>query len=339
MIETLETLCALPGVSGRENAVRDNLIERALPFADRIETDPMGNLMVFRSGKKQGKTLMLCAHMDEVGIIVTGITAEGYLKFDFVGGIDRRVVIGKTVFIGDAAIPGVIGIKAHHLSKGDKSVPGVSEMYVDIGTKSREEAKALISLGDVGVFSAEQTRLGDKFCAKAIDDRLGCAILIKLMEQQPPCDTWFVFTAQEEVGTRGAATAVYHVHPDAALVLESTTAADLPGVPEHKTICKVGGGAVLPFMDRGTLYDRHLRGILVSIANRHGIPWQTKEMIAGGTDASVIQRSLGGIPVAGVAAPLRNIHSPASVGCVADFEAVYRLTERFMEEYTWENGR
>lgn len=338
MIETLQTLCALPGVSGREDTVRDYIQSRAVHHADKIETDPMGNLMVFRSGNRHGKTLMLCAHMDEVGIIVTGIASDGYLKFDFVGGIDRRVVIGKPIFIGDGALPGIIGIKAHHLSKGEgqKNVPSVSEMYIDIGAKNREEAMKLVSLGDVGTFSAEQTCLGDKLCSKAIDDRLGCAVLLKLMEEQPPCDTWFVFTAQEEVGTRGAATAVYRVRPDAALVVEGTTAADLPGVPAHKTICKMGGGAVIPFMDRGTLYDRNLRQILVNLAQRHGILWQTKEMIAGGTDASVIQRSLGGVPVAGIAAPLRNIHSPASIGSIRDFEAVYRLTELFMEEYAQE---
>lgn len=338
MMETLQTLCALPGVSGREDAVRDYLMNRAMPYANQIETDPMGNLMVFRSGKRHDKTLMLCAHMDEVGVIVTGITADGYLKFDFVGGIDRRVVIGKTVFVGEQAVPGIIGIKAHHLSKGEgqKNVPGVSEMCIDIGANSREAAQTLVSLGDVGAFAPDHTRMGDLLCAKAIDDRLGCAVLLKLLENEPPCDAWFVFTTQEEVGTRGAATAVYHVHPDAALVVEGTTAADLPGVPEHKTICKVGGGAVLPFMDRGTLYDRHLRQMLIGLADRHGIPWQTKELIAGGTDASVIQRSLGGIPVAGIAAPLRNIHSPASIGAVSDFEAVYRLTELFLEEYAQE---
>lgn len=338
MIETLQVLCALPGVSGREDAVRDYLTERALPYADKLETDPMGNLMVFRSGKRHDKTLMLCAHMDEVGVTITGITADGYLKFDFVGGIDRRVVIGKPVFIGDASIPGIIGIKAHHLSKGEgqKNVPGVSEMCIDIGAKNREEAAKLVALGDVGTFAPDCTPMGNLLCAKAIDDRLGCAVLMKLMEKEPPCDTWFVFTSQEEVGTRGAATSVYHVRPDAALVVEGTTAADLPGVPEHKTICKVGGGAVLPFMDRGTLYDRHLRQMLIDLAERNGIPWQTKQMIAGGTDASVIQRSLGGIPVAGIAAPLRNIHSPASIGADSDFEAVYRLTELFLEEYAQE---
>lgn len=336
MIETLQTLCTLPGVSGREDAVRDYLMARAMPHADKMETDPMGNLMVFRAGRCHDKTLMLCAHMDEVGIIVTGITADGYLKFDFVGGVDRRVVIGKPVLIGENAIPGVIGIKAHHLAKGDKNVPAVSEMSIDIGAKNREEAAKLVALGDVGTFSPEQTRLGGKLCAKAIDDRLGCAVLLKLLEKEPPCDTWFVFTTQEEVGTRGVATAVYHVRPDAALVVEGTTAADLPGVPEHKTICKVGDGAVLPFMDRGTLYDHRLRQILIGLADRNGIPWQTKQMIAGGTDASVIQRSLGGIPVAGVAAPLRNIHSPASIGAVSDFEAVYQLTDLFMEAYAQE---
>ncbi len=336
MIETLLALCALPGVSGWEDAVRDYLMEQALPYADKIETDPMGNLMVFRSGKKHDKTLMLCAHMDEVGVIITGITAEGYLKFDFVGGIDRRVVIGKSVFIGDDTIPGIIGIKAHHLSRGDKNVPAVHEMSIDIGAKTREEAETMIALGDVGTFEPTCTRMGGLLCAKAIDDRLGCAVLLKLLEHQPPCDTWFVFTVQEEVGTRGASTAVYHICPDAALVVEGTTASDLPGVPGHKTICKMGAGAVLPFMDRGTLYDRGLRQMLISLAERHSIPWQTKQMIAGGTDASVIQRSLSGIPVVGIAAPLRNIHSPASTGCVTDFTAVCRLTELFMEEYAQE---
>lgn len=339
MIETLVTLCGLSGVSGREDEVREYLLSRALPLADQIETDPMGNLMVFRRGKSREKTLMLCAHMDEVGVIVTGITPEGYLKFDFIGGVDRRIMIGKSIELGERKIPGVIGIKAHHLSKGEKqkSVPDVREMYIDIGAGDAETAKKLAEPGTVGTFAPGVVRFGAGMIkAKAIDDRLGCAVLLKLMEQQPPCDTWFVFTTQEEVGTRGAVTAAYRIRPEAALIVEGTTAADIPGVPAHKTICRIGKGAVLPFMDRGTIYDRTLRNMLVALSERHQIPYQTKQMIAGGTDASVIQRSRGGIPVAGIAAPLRNIHSPASIGAVSDFEAVYRLTELFMEEYAQE---
>lgn len=339
MIETLKTLCSLSGVSGQEDAVREYLLARAMQVADQIETDAMGNLMVFRAGRRHDRTLMLCAHMDEVGVIITGITQDGFLKFEFVGGVDRRVVLGKSVLIGPQEIPGVIGIKAHHLSKktGGTGIPAVSDLTIDIGAGSRAEAERVVTLGDVGVFSGEPVMMGRHLMmAKAIDDRLGCAVLGELMETQPACDTWFVFTVQEEVGTRGAGTAVWRLRPDAAIVVEGTTAADLPGVPAHQMICKVGQGAVLPFMDRGTLYDRGLRGKLIALAQRHQIPWQTKEMIAGGTDASAIQRSLGGIPVAGIAAPLRNIHSPASIGSVEDFQAVYRLTELMIEEFAKE---
>lgn len=335
MIELLKTLCALSGPAGREERVREYIAEYAKPYADDMMTDPMGNLYVFRKGQVSDRTLMACAHMDEVGLIVTGITEDGFLKFDFVGGVDRRVVIGKRVWMGEHNIPGIIGVKAYHLCKGeaDKSVPAVSALYVDIGAESRAEAEKLISLGDVGCFDPDVFEFGGLLKAKALDDRLGCAVCMKLMEQQPPCDTWFVFTCQEEVGARGAGTAAFRVKPDAALILEGTTAADLPGIPEHKTICKLGNGVVIPFMDRSTIYNRHLWDAATALADANGIKWQTKQMIAGGTDASTIQRSRGGVPVLGLAAALRNIHSPASVGSIADFEALHKLAELFMKEY------
>lgn len=338
-LELLKTLCRLPGVSGREDAVRDYLRGMAQPVADRIETDAMGNLMVFRKGRRSDKTLMLAAHMDEVGVIITGMTGDGYLKFDFVGGVDRRVVLGKQVLVGEKKLPGIIGMKAFHLSPNREEVPPVSALYLDIGAKSREEAEQLVTPGEIGVMIGEPVQLGgDLLKAKAIDDRLGCGVLAELMTGETPAvDTWFVFTTQEEVGTRGVAPAVWRIQPDAAIVVEGTTAADLPGVPEHKTICHVGKGAVLPFMDRGTVYDRKLREKALAVAAKHGIPTQTKQMIAGGTDASVIQRSAGAVPVIGIAAALRNIHSPASIGSISDFNAVYWLTKLMMTEIFKEN--
>ena len=335
MIELLKTLCALSGPSGREERVRDYIEAYAKPYADEMFTDPMGNLHVFRNGETSDRTLMVCGHREDVGLIVTGITADGYLKFDFVGGVDRRVVIGKRVWMGEHNIPGIIGVKAYHLCKGeaDKVVPPVNALYVDIGAESREEAEKFISLGDVGCFDPDVFEFGGMLKAKALDDRLGCAVCMKLLEQQPPCDTWFVFTCQEEVGARGAATAAFRVKPDAALILESTTAADLPGVPSHKTICKPGKGVVIPFMDRSTIYNRKFYDAMTRLADENGIQWQTKQMIAGGTDAGNIQRSRAGVPVVGIAAALRNIHSPASVGSIADFEGVYQLAQLFMKEY------
>lgn len=336
MIELLKTLCALSGPSGREEQVRSYIEEYAKPYADEMLTDPIGNLYVFRKGMSSERTLMVCAHMDEIGLIVTGITEDGYLKFDFVGGVDRRVVIGKRVWMGEHNVPGIIGVKAFHLCKGeaDKAVPSVSALYVDIGAESREEAEKVISLGDVGCFDPDVFPFGNGMLkAKALDDRLGCAVCMKLLEQQPACDTWFVFTCQEEVGARGASTAAFRIKPDAALIIEATTAADLPGVPAHKTICKPGSGAVIPFMDRNTIYNRKFYDAMTKLADENGIKWQTKQIIAGGTDACNIQRSGAGVPVVGIAAALRNIHSPASIGCIADFEGVYRLAELFMKEY------
>ncbi|MBQ5671653.1 MAG: M20/M25/M40 family metallo-hydrolase [Oscillospiraceae bacterium] len=336
MIELLKKLCALPGPSGREEKVREYIAEYAKQYADEMLTDPMGNLHVFRKGLNREKTLMVCGHMDEIGMIVTGITNDGYLKFDFVGGVDRRVVIGKRVWMGEHRIPGIIGVKAYHLCKGeaDKVVPPVSALYIDIGAESKAEAEKLISLGDIGCFDEDVFEFGNGMLkAKAIDDRLGCAVCMKLMEKQPPCDTWYVFTCQEEVGARGAGTAAFRIQPDAAVIVEATTAADLPGVPAHKTICKPGNGAVIPFMDRNTIYNRRFYDALTKLADSHGIKWQTKQMIAGGTDACNIQRSRVGVPVVGIAAALRNIHSPACVGSIADFEAVYQLAELFMEEF------
>ena len=336
MIETLKTLCMLSGVSGMEDEVRDYILERAMPFADEVHTDAMGNLMVFKKGAVHlEQRIMLCAHMDEVGLIVTRVEDEGYIRFQFIGGVDRRVVLGKRVFIGQDRIPGVIGVKAVHLvgKEEQKNVPKVDDLYVEIGAKSKEEAQKLVQLGDRGVFDESVVVFGDGYIkAKAIDDRSGCAVMLKLLEEELPCDTWFAFTVQEEVGTRGAHGAAFRLKPDIALVLEGTTAADLPYVEEGKQICRLGKGPVITFMDRGTIYDRELRAMLIRLAEENGIVWQTKEQIAGGTDGSAIQRSREGVRTAIIATAVRNIHSPVSVAHTGDAESVLRLARLFLHE-------
>ncbi|SHH61754.1 endoglucanase [Sporobacter termitidis DSM 10068] len=336
MLETVKTLCALDGVSGTEDSVRAYIKSRVAALSADVRTDAMGNLIVFKKGRKTpSKSLMLCAHMDEVGIIVTGITEDGYLKFDFAGGIDRRVVIGKPVFIGAHKVFGVIGNKAYHLVKRDErdKIPSVEEMYIDIGAKGREEAAKLVSLGDTGAFDGSILEFGNGFIkAKALDDRVGCAALLELLETDLPVDCTFVFTVQEEAGTRGAFGASFSVRPDIALIVEGTTAADLPSVSSAKRVCSLGKGVVIPFMDRSTIYNRELYTLLTSLADKNSIPWQTKTYISGGTDAGAVQRSRAGVMTAGIAAPLRNLHSPSSVGCVSDFDAVYKLAEVFLKE-------
>lgn len=332
--EELKTLCALGGVSGCEDAVRDYIRRAAEPFGE-VRTDALGNLIVHKKGvRAHGPRVMLSAHMDEVGMIVTRITEEGYLRFDFVGGVDRRVALGKEVRVGPKGIPGIIGVKAIHMVGREerKTVPKTESLYLDIGANSREEASEMVSLGDYGVFVGPPEELGEGFFkSKAIDDRVGCWIMLDLLRQELPLDVTFAFTAQEEVGTRGAFGAAFSVTPEIALVLETTTAADLPGVDAHRRVCAPGRGPVISYMDGGTIYDRGLFELLRSLAETNDIPWQTKEYIAGGNDARTIQRTKAGVRVAALSAAVRYLHAPSSVGSWRDFEDMARLTRLFLE--------
>jgi endoglucanase len=336
MLELLKELCALNGVSGAEDEVRDFIRAKAVPYADSIRTDALGNLIVYKKGRRgAGTRVMLAAHMDEVGVIVTKITEEGFLKFDFVGGVDRRIAIGKSVVVGDRKVPGVIGLKAIHLvsREEEKKVPKTDALYIDIGAKDKEEAQSLVELGSYGAFVGTPEEFGTNLLkAKAIDDRVGCAVMLELLKEELPMDVTFAFTAQEEVGTRGAFGAAFSVTPDIALVLETTTAADLPGVEDHRRVCAPGKGPVISYMDGSTIYDRALFERLRQLAEDHNIPWQTKEYIAGGNDARTIQRTRAGVRVAAISAAVRYLHAPASVGSVADFEHILTLTRLFLAD-------
>ena len=334
MIDLLKELCVLNGVSGEEDEVRAFIRERSKPYADSIRTDALGNLIVFKKGKKAtGNKLLLAAHMDEVGLIVTKITEEGFLKFDFVGGVDRRVAIGKPVTLGPNRVPGIIGLKAIHLVSRDemKKVPKTDSLYIDIGAANREEAEQLVELGTYGAFVGEPEEFGSGLLkAKAIDDRIGCAIMLELLKEDLPLDVTFAFTAQEEVGTRGAFGAAFSVTPEVALVLETTTAANLPDVENHKRVCAPGNGPVISYMDGASIYDRELFELLRGLAEANNIPWQTKEYIAGGNDARTIQRTKAGVRVAAMSAAVRYLHAPASVGSISDFEQMLSLTRLFL---------
>lgn len=334
MIETLKTLCALPGVSSREDLVRDYIRKRVEPYADEIRTDALGNLIVFKRGvKPTGNRLMLCAHMDEVGLMVKSVTDEGCLKFGCVGGIDRRVLLGKRVSVGERGIPGVIGLKAIHLTTAEerKKVPKLTDLYIDIGAKDREEVLAQVELGDVCTFVSDVVEFGDGMLkAKAIDDRVGCAVMVKLLEEELPMDCTFAFTAMEEVGTRGAFGAAFSVTPEAALVLEGTTAADIPTLEPERQVCWPGKGPVLSWMDGGAIYDRELFELLRALAEDNGLPWQMKHYLSGGTDAKAVQRTKAGVRVAGISAAVRYLHAPSSVCSLDDARQMLALARLFI---------
>ena len=335
MLKLTQQLCALSGVSSREDDVRTFLTDVLRPHVTDLRTDVMGNLIAFKEGRKHtGSKLLLDAHMDEVGVMVSGYTADGCLRFSFVGGVDRRVVLGKRVYIGKDRILGIFGMKPVHLTTKEerRSIPKLEALYIDIGAKDEAEARALVKLGDIGVFDGESLLFGDGFLkAKAIDDRAGCAAMVKLAQEELPMDCTFVFSTQEEVGTRGAFASSFSVKPEIALILESTTAADLPGTPSGKRVCAPGKGVVIPYMDGGTIYDRQLFETLREIAEERQIPWQTKEYLSGGTNGRVYQRSRGGVRVAGLAVATRYLHAPTSVAAVSDLEGMLCLARLLIE--------
>lgn len=328
----LKELCELNGVSGDEGEVRAFIEDKIRPYADDIHTDNMGNLIAFKKGANH-KKIMLSAHMDEVGFIVSKITDDGYLKFQPVGGIDPRVVVAKKVTVGKDKIPGIIALKAIHLQKPDergKTVP-MSSLFIDIGASSKEDAK--ISLGDYVSFSTKYNQTGDKVKAKALDDRVGCSILIDLMKEKNTYDTYFVFGVQEEVGLRGAEVYAYNIKPDIALVLEGTTCSDVYGAKEHEYVTVCGGGAAVSFMDRSSIVSEKYHKWLYNTAKEENIPVQYKRTTMGGNDAGIIHRSKDGILTASLSVPCRYIHSPVSLASVSDIDAVRRLAAVFMERW------
>ena len=330
----IEELTNLDGVSGNETAVREFLKEKITPYADEIIVDKIGNLIALKRGNPQ-KKVMLAAHMDEVGFIISGVTEKGFLQFKTVGGIDTRVIISKKVRIGENKIKGVIGMKAIHLQKPSErdTVPEVKDLFIDIGAKSKEEALEKVNLGDYAAFDTEFKELGDfVFKAKAIDDRVGCATLIDLIKSDVKYDTYFVFTVQEEVGLRGAGVAANRINPDIALVLESTTCSDAAGFKEHEQVTSMGGGVAVSFMDMRTVVNTDFHRWLYKLAEDNQIPVQYKCSTSGGNDAGKIHLALGGIKTASISVPCRYLHSPCSIASMNDVKGMYVLTRLFLKK-------
>jgi len=330
MFVLVKELCNLCAPSGFEDEVRSFIRERVK--ADEIYTDTIGNLICHKKGS--GKKVMVAAHMDEVGFIITDIAEEGFLKFSTLGGIETAVLCGKKVLIGKNRIPGIIGAKAIHLQRRDDVLnsPKIKDLCIDIGAKDKESAKKLVSLGDYAVFDGEYTPFGENLVkSKALDDRVGCAVIMELMKEDYDSDMYFVFTVQEEVGLRGALVAANAIKPEIALVIEGTTCSDVYGSNPHNQVTNLGGGAVMTAMDRAAISDREYFDFIMKTANENNIPLQIKRTAMGGTDAGAIQKSGTGVKTAVIAVPCRYIHSPVSVMCKEDLENVLKLSKAVLK--------
>lgn len=325
----LKRLSEACGVSGDEGEVRALLTEELTPYAEEIHTDSLGNLYV-KKGLGRNPRVMVAAHMDEIGLMVTSVEKSGLLRVTKVGGIDDRVLVSKPVMVGKDRVPGVIGAKAVHLQKPHERTKAIhiDNLFIDIGARSQDEAEKLVKLGDYVAFSAQPREAGENcLIGKAFDDRAGCAILAELLKEDFDLELNAVFTVQEEVGLRGAGAAAYNICPDVALIIEATSAADVIGTKEAGQVTKLGDGPALTLMDASYIAPKKMVDLVVGTAEKLGIPYQIRRLTTAGTDAGIISQSQTGILSAVISVPCRYIHSPASIINLDDWHNTMRLAK------------
>lgn len=322
MKELVRELTEAYGPSGHEGQVREIIRHHVEDLVDRIEVDALGNLIAMR-GPEGGQRIMLAAHMDEIGIVVTRIDEGGFLRFAPVGLQDANVLLGNRVRFAD----GQVGTISHERRRSDEK-PELNKMYVDVGATSREDVG--IAVGDVACFHREFVERGNRIMAKALDDRIGCAILIRVLQgmADTPHRVHFVFTAQEEVGLRGATTSAYAVDPRLGVVVDVTEAGDTP--KSHGTAAELGKGPAIKIMEKGTLTDPRANALLERCAEEVGVSVQRQVARWGSSDASAIQVTRSGVPVALPCIPARYEHTPSEMIDIRDAEGCEAILRRLV---------
>lgn len=315
------------GVSGNEKEIR-TLIKGKINCESRI--DKLGNLIAHKPGS--GKKVMLAAHMDEVGFIVTAIKDDGRIIFKTVGGIDSRILISKRVVFTRSRVTGVIGAKPIHLQGEDerKSPIPMGKLFIDIGSTSKEETLKHVKLGDYGVFESEYMDMGRFIKAKALDDRVGCAIITEILGEDYKLDLHGAFTVQEECGLRGAGAAAFSVEPEIAIIIEGTTCADI-ALDEKDYVTTSGNGPAISIMDRTSSANGRLLKRIVETAEKNNIPYQFRRGDVGGNDAGKIHRTKEGCITATISVPTRYIHSPISMISKEDYANTLKLVKEVLK--------
>lgn len=334
-MELLKRLCSFVAPSGSEGKLREFILSEIKDYAEKCEVDALGNLIVSVKGEKRAsKKLMLMAHMDEVGFIVTDIMSNGLLKFNTIGGFCEEVLCGKSVEFKNG-IKGVIipAVALHQTSEKERKIaPSVDDLFIDIGALDKEDAEKFVCLGDKASFEPNFSETEKCVISKALDDRIGVYILINLIKKGLLYDCVFVFSVQEEVGLRGATTSANRVSPDMAIIIDSTTASDLPEVSGSDRVCLLGKGGAVSFMDRATVYDEGFYKLIMKTAEKNSIPVQFKTRVAGGNDAGAVHKSGNGVVCAAVSTPCRYIHSAFSVAAKSDIKAIEDLLRATVSE-------
>ncbi|MCX7995199.1 MAG: M42 family metallopeptidase [candidate division WOR-3 bacterium] len=334
----LKELTEINGVSGDEDRIRNFIKEKIHKYADEIIEDDYGNLVV-RKGKVKKTKILLAAHMDEVGMMITGIEKNGLLKFKTIG-LRTQSILAKRVLIGEKKIPGIIGHKPVHLlhSQEKSKVPEVRELFIDIGASSKEEAEKIIQIGDMATFDTKFTRNGDLLFGKAFDNRLGCFILIELISKTD-IPAYYAFTVQEELGLRGARVVSFRINPDVAIAVDTTASGEFPEKKDLPMYPAIGKGPALTIADASILCDRNLLELFERTAQKYRIPYQHKQPMVGGTDAGVMHLTRDGVPAMVISTPARYIHSPISIASIHDIKNSIKLLslglEQILKESKW----
>lgn len=313
--ELISKLTAVFGPSGREDAVAEVISRLADPYANEISTDTLGNLIVHKKGT--GPKLMLCAHMDSIGLVVTYMEEDGTLRFGKIGGVSAKEIRNAPVRFEN----GVTGaVKVH--GKADEDKLTLDDLYLDIGAESRAEAQSMVRLGDTAVYATVTEKAGNRIISPCLDNRVSCAILLKVLERLTTSeyDLYLVFSVQEELGLRGAKTAAYAIDPDLAVAVDVTGAYDYPGAPKAGSAV-LGGGAAIKVMDSSVICHPDLVERLADLARQRGIKAQMDVLTRGGTDAGAIHQSRRGVMTGGVSIPCRYTHTPTSMVDLRDVEA------------------
>ncbi len=339
----LRELSEAIGVSGQEDAVRRLILPAIQEHVIDIRVDALGSITAVKPGSDpNAPRVMVAAHMDEVGFMVMGFDGDGLIHVAPVGGIDERILPGLRVKIGENQVPGVIVWTPIHKSYGNNTPQKINALRIDIGASSKEEVNGKVKRGDRVAFDSRYMELGDQMLrGKSFDNRVGCSLLVELLQGGPyPVTVLAAFTVQEEIGLRGARVAARYLNPDAALVIEGTTANDLPSPTaepddedEINPACRLGAGPALTIMDRSMITDPRLLAFLRQTAESAGIPYQLKTQLGGGTDAGAIHMMNGGIPSAVISVPCRYIHSPTAYLHRDDYANTLRLLQAALKGF------
>ena len=336
-IKLLKNICETPGAPGFENGVRNLVLKEIENCVDDINIDNMGNVIALKKGKDETKSVMIAAHMDEIGFIVTHINDKGFLKFHPLGGFDPKTLTSQRVIVhGKKNLVGVMGSKPIHVMTTEEKnrVPKIQDYYIDLGLEKSEVDK-IVKVGDPVTRERGLIEMGDCINCKSLDNRISVFVLIEALKKikTPDFNTYAVFTVQEEVGIRGAQVATQKIKPDFGFGLDTTIAYDVPGAAEHEKITSLGKGVAIKIMDASAICDTRMVQFMRRTANAHNIQWQNEILTAGGTDTASIQRMTPGGSIAGAfSIPTRHIHQVIEMVHKKDVQNCIDLLTYCLEE-------